>query len=50
MISSHFMMVLLVIIGCATTIAVIVIAILEARKMDSGKESVLENDTPSSNK
>jgi hypothetical protein len=37
MVSSHTMMALLVIVGYVTVITTIIIAILEARKMDRGK-------------
>jgi hypothetical protein len=46
MMSSHFMMVLLVIIGYATTIAVIIIAIVESHRMDKGKHSLLDRNPP----
>jgi hypothetical protein len=49
MVSSHLMIVLLVIIGCATTLAVIVIAVLEARRMDQGRGSVLSRKSPPEN-
>jgi len=42
-ISSHSGMVILVIIGMATVIGVIVIAMIEARREDSGKPLVLPN-------
>ena len=50
MVSSHLMIVLLVIIGYATTAAVIIIAILEARRMDRGKHSLLNRKTSPENK
>ena len=34
MMSSHVMMALLAVIGCATVLAVIVIAVIETRRMD----------------
>jgi len=40
-ISSHWGIVLLVIIGMATVIGVIIIATIEARRADSGKPSIL---------
>jgi len=49
MMSSHFMMVLLVIIGYATTIAVIVVAIVESYRMDRGKHSLLDHKPPKNN-
>lgn len=42
-ISSHLGMVLLVIIGMATVIGVIIIAMIEARREDSGKPLILPN-------
>ncbi len=49
MVSSHLMIVLLVIIGCATTLAVIVIAVLEVRRMDQGRDSLLNRKEPPEN-
>ncbi len=42
-ISSHLGIVLLGIIGIATVIGVIIIAMIEARRADSGKPSILSN-------
>lgn len=41
MMSSHSMMAFLVIVGYVTIIATIVIAVLEAKRMDKGKRSLL---------
>ena len=46
MVSSHFMMVLFVIIGYATTLAVIIIAVVESRRMDKSKRSLLDRNPP----
>jgi hypothetical protein len=46
MISSHFMMVLFIIIGYATTITVIVVAVVESHRMDRGKRSLLDHKPP----
>lgn len=43
MMSSHFMMVLFVIIGYATTLAVIVFAMMESNRMDKEKTSLLND-------
>ena len=40
-ISSHLGIVLLVIVGMVTVIGVIIIAAIEARRMDSGKPPIL---------
>ncbi len=40
-VSSHLGMVLLVIVGVVTIIGVVVIAAVEARRMDKGKPSIL---------
>jgi hypothetical protein len=50
MMSSHFTMVLFVIIGYATTIAVIVIAIVESHRIDRGKRSLLDHKSPKDDK
>ncbi|MGA2679924.1 MAG: hypothetical protein ABSF37_11590 [Sedimentisphaerales bacterium] len=42
-ISSHLGMVILVIIGMATVVGVLIIAMIEARRTDSGKSSILSN-------
>ncbi len=42
-ISSHLGMVLLVIVGMTAVIGVIIIAIIEARRADSGKSSILSS-------
>jgi hypothetical protein len=44
MMSSHFMMVLLVIIGYTTTLAVIIISVVESHRMDRGKRSLLDRN------
>ena len=49
MMSSHFMMVLFIIIGYAMIIAVIFIAILESHRMDRGKRSLLDHKRPKDN-
>ncbi len=46
MMSSHVMMALLVIIGYATTLAVIIIAVVESHRMDKGRRSLLSHSTP----
>jgi hypothetical protein len=46
MMSSHFTMVLFVIIGYATTLAVIIIAVVESHRMDRGKRSLLDHKPP----
>ena len=43
MMSSHFMMVLLVIMGYTTVFAVIIIAAVETARMDRGKKSLLNH-------
>jgi hypothetical protein len=40
------MMALLVIIGYATTITVIIVAVVESRRMDRGKHSLLDHKPP----
>ena len=45
MVSSHFMMVLLVIVGYATTLAVIIIAVAESRRMDKSRCSLLDRNS-----
>jgi hypothetical protein len=42
-ISSHLGMVLLVIVGLTAAIGVIIIAMIEAKRVDSGKPSILSN-------
>jgi hypothetical protein len=46
MMSSHFMMVLLVVVGYATTLAVIIIAVVESHRMDKSKRSLLDCKAP----
>jgi hypothetical protein len=46
MMSSHFMTALFVIIGYATTLAVIIIAVVESKRMDKGKRSLLDRNPP----
>lgn len=45
MMSAHWMMVLLVVLGCVTTLTVIVIAVFESHRMDKGKGSLLDGST-----
>jgi len=45
MMSAHWMMVLLVIIGYITTLTVIIIAVIESHRMDKGKGSLLDGST-----
>ena len=42
-ISSHLGIVILVIIGLATVIGIIIIAMIEARRANNGKPSILPN-------
>jgi hypothetical protein len=51
-ISSHWGIVILVVIGLATVIGIIIIATIEAKRADSGKPSILPNaqETPTDKK
>ncbi|MFA5783476.1 MAG: hypothetical protein WC962_01210 [Phycisphaerae bacterium] len=46
MMSAHWMMVLLVIIGYITTLTVIIIAVIESHRMDKGKGLLSGKTTP----
>ncbi len=46
MMSSHFMIVLYVIMGYAAALAVIIIAVVESHRMDKGKRSLLDRNLP----
>lgn len=49
MMSSHFMIVLYVIMGYMTTLAVIIVAVVESHRMDKGKRSLLDHNPPRQN-